>query len=164
MKVLINITEIWSKLVEVEVPGGMDTETGVEWARDKVEQDYYDGKIDMTVDIDGRTDFDVLDPSSVCSGSTNPWDEKPRPEAVSDKSIEAQLQDFIELLYHSEQQKRGITHGDVMPGELYTQETLVRQLADTIEGVLDTQLHWDDDAKYAETIKQLEEEADNKYN
>ena len=103
MKVLINITEIWCKLVEVEVPGGMDTETGVEWARNKVEQDYYDGKIDMTVDIDGRTDFDVLDPGSVCCGSTNPWDEKPRPEPS-------------------------------------------------------------DDEKYAETIKQLEEEADNKYN
>ena len=70
MKVLVNVTEIWSKLVEVEVPGGMDTETGVEWARDKVEQDYLDGKIDMTVDIDGRTDFDVLDPSSVSCGST----------------------------------------------------------------------------------------------
>lgn len=97
MKVLINITEIRSKLIEVEVPGGMDTETGIEWARDKVEQDYYDEKIDMTIDIDSQTDFEVVDPSNVCSGSTNPCDED------------------------------------------------------------------DDDEKYAETIRQLEEEADNKY-
>ena len=73
MKVLVNITEITTKLVEVEVPGGMDTETACEWARDKVEADYYDEKIDMTVDIDGRTDFDVLDPQ-VCCNSTHPND------------------------------------------------------------------------------------------
>ena len=63
MKVLINITEITTKLIEVEVPGGMDTETGLEWARDKVEQDYFDGEIDMTVDIDSQTEFDILNPS-----------------------------------------------------------------------------------------------------
>lgn len=73
MKVLVNITEITTKLIEVEVPGGMDTETAVEWARNKVETDYYDEKIDMTVDIDGRTDFDVIDPT-VCSNSTFPND------------------------------------------------------------------------------------------
>lgn len=88
MKVLINITEIRTKLIEVEVPGGMDTETGIEWARNKVEQDYYDEKIDMTIDIDGQTDFEVVNPAC-------PWN--------------------------------------------------------------------DDDEKYAETIRQLEEEADNKY-
>lgn len=163
MKVLINITEIWSKLIEVEVPGGMDTETGVEWARDKVEQDYYDGNIDMTVDIDGRTDFDVLDPSSVSSGSTNPWDEKPRPEAVSDKSIEAQLLDFVEELYATAQKKCGITAGDIAPELCYQQDNIIHQLAQIIQDVLCSQVFDDDDAKYAETIKQLEEEADNKY-
>jgi hypothetical protein len=61
MKVLVNIIEITTKLVEVEVPSGMDTETAVEWARDKVEADYYDEKIDMTVDIDSCTDFEVID-------------------------------------------------------------------------------------------------------
>ena len=71
MKVLVNITEITTKLIEVEVPGGMDTETAAEWARNKVETDYYDEKIDMTVDIDGRTDFDVIDPL-VCCNSTHP--------------------------------------------------------------------------------------------
>jgi hypothetical protein len=163
MKVLINITELWSKLIEVEVPGGMDTETGVEWARNKVEQDYYDGNIDMTVDIDGRTDFDVLDPSSVSSGSTNPWDEKPRPEVVSDKSIEAQLSDFVEELYVTEHKKCGITAGDIAPEMCYQQDNAIHQLAQIIQDVLCSQVFEDDDAKYAETIKQLEEEADNKY-
>lgn len=60
MTVLVNITEITAKLVEVEVPGGMDTETAVEWARDKVEQDYCDDKIDMTVDVDCDVQYDIV--------------------------------------------------------------------------------------------------------
>jgi hypothetical protein len=79
MKVLVNITEVISKLIEVEVPGGMDTDSALEWARNKVEQDYYGEKIDMTVDIDGRTDFEIMDPNCFGWDTTYPWDDKPRP-------------------------------------------------------------------------------------
>lgn len=60
MKVLVNITEITTKLVEVEVPAGMDTDTALEWARDKVEADYCDEKIDMTVDVDCNVQYDIV--------------------------------------------------------------------------------------------------------
>ena len=66
MKVLINVTEITTKLVEVEVPGGMDTETALEWARDKVEADYCNDEIDMTVDVDCDVQYDIIDvPSDI---------------------------------------------------------------------------------------------------
>lgn len=60
MNVLVNVVEITTKLVEVEVPGGMDTETALEWARDKVEADYCNDEIDMTVDVDCDVQYDIV--------------------------------------------------------------------------------------------------------
>lgn len=58
--VLVNITEITTKLVEVAVPEELDEQAAHERAKRDVEIDYCNGKIDMTVDIDHNVEYDIV--------------------------------------------------------------------------------------------------------
>lgn len=59
--VMVNITDITTRLVEVAVPDELDEQAAADWARRDVETDYCNGKIDMTVAVDSIVEYDVVD-------------------------------------------------------------------------------------------------------